>query len=65
MRIAVYAVAGLIVLQRTALCHVIANDKFFSLRSRNNSLPASYIKVHPHGAGASGGNQAMGRTKGD
>ena len=25
---------------------------------------ASYIKVHPHGAGARGGNQAMARTKG-
>ena len=65
MSIAVYAVAGLIVLRRTALCHVIANDNNTSPRNRNSSLPASYIKVHPHGAGARGGNQAMGRTKGD
>ena len=27
-------------------------------------IDASYIKVHPHGAGARGGNQAMDRTKG-
>ena len=27
-------------------------------------IGASYIKVHPHGAGACGGNQAMARTKG-
>ena len=27
-------------------------------------IDASYIKVHPHAAGAVGGNQAMGRTKG-
>lgn len=27
-------------------------------------IDASYIKVHPHAAGAAGGNQAMGRTKG-
>ena len=27
-------------------------------------IDASYIKVHPHAAGAKGGNQAMGRTKG-
>ena len=27
-------------------------------------IDASYIKVHPHGTGAVGGNQAMGRTKG-
>ena len=27
-------------------------------------IDARYIKVHPHGAGARGGNQAMGRTKG-
>ena len=27
-------------------------------------IDASYIKVHPHGAGARGGNQAMARTKG-
>ena len=27
-------------------------------------IDASYIKVHPHAAGAEGGNQAMGRTKG-
>ena len=27
-------------------------------------IDASYIKVHPHGTGARGGNQAMGRTKG-
>lgn len=27
-------------------------------------IDASYIKVHPHGAGARGGNQAMNRTKG-
>ena len=27
-------------------------------------IDASYIKVHPHAAGAVGGNQEMGRTKG-
>ena len=27
-------------------------------------IDASYIKVHPHGTGARGGNQAIGRTKG-
>lgn len=27
-------------------------------------IDASHIKVHPHAAGAKGGNQAMGRTKG-
>ena len=27
-------------------------------------IDASYIKVHPHGSGARGGNQAMDRTKG-
>ena len=27
-------------------------------------IDASYIKVHPHAAGARGGNQAMDRTKG-
>ena len=27
-------------------------------------IDASYIKVHPHGTGAVGGNQAMNRTKG-
>lgn len=27
-------------------------------------IDASYIKVHPHAAGARGGNQEMGRTKG-
>ena len=27
-------------------------------------IDASYIKVHPHAAGAKGGNQAIGRTKG-
>ena len=27
-------------------------------------IDASYIKVHPHGTGARGGNQDMGRTKG-
>ena len=27
-------------------------------------IDASHIKVHPHAAGARGGNQAMGRTKG-
>jgi transposase len=27
-------------------------------------LDASYIKVHPHGAGARGGNQVRSRTKG-
>ena len=27
-------------------------------------IDASYIKVHPHGVGARGGNQAMSRTKG-
>ena len=27
-------------------------------------IDASHIKVHPHGAGAIGGNQDMGRTKG-
>ena len=27
-------------------------------------IDASYIKVHPHAAGAVGGSQAMGRTKG-
>ena len=27
-------------------------------------IDASYIKVHPHAAGAIGGNQDMGRTKG-
>jgi transposase len=27
-------------------------------------IDASYIKVHPHAAGARGGNQDMGRTKG-
>ena len=27
-------------------------------------IDASYIQVHPHGAGARGGTQAMGRTKG-
>ncbi len=27
-------------------------------------IDASYIKVHPHGAGARGGYQAMNRTKG-
>ncbi len=28
-------------------------------------IDASHIKVHPHAAGAEGGNQDMGRTKGD
>ena len=27
-------------------------------------IDASYIKAHPHAAGARGGNQAIGRTKG-
>ena len=27
-------------------------------------IDASHVKVHPHAAGAQGGNQAMGRTKG-
>lgn len=27
-------------------------------------IDASYVKVHPHAAGAVGGNQDMGRTKG-
>ena len=27
-------------------------------------IDASYVKVHQHGAGAVGGNQAVGRTKG-
>jgi hypothetical protein len=27
-------------------------------------IDASHIKVHPHAAGARGGNQDMGRTKG-
>ena len=27
-------------------------------------IDASYIKVHPHGTGAKGGNQKMGRSKG-
>ena len=27
-------------------------------------IDASYIKVHPHAAGAVGGDQDMGRTKG-
>ena len=27
-------------------------------------IDATHIKVHPHGAGAQGGNQAMSRTKG-
>ena len=27
-------------------------------------IDASHIKVHPHGVGAKGGNQAMGKTKG-
>ena len=27
-------------------------------------LDASYVKVHPHAAGAAGGNQEMSRTKG-
>jgi transposase len=27
-------------------------------------IDSSHCKVHPHGAGARGGNQAMGRTKG-
>ena len=27
-------------------------------------IDASHIKVHPHGTGAAGGNQAMSRTKG-
>ena len=27
-------------------------------------IDASHIKVHPHAAGAKGGNQAMGKTKG-
>ncbi len=27
-------------------------------------IDASHVKVHPHAAGAKGGNQAMGRTKG-
>lgn len=27
-------------------------------------IDASHIKVHPHSAGAKGGNQDMGRTKG-
>lgn len=27
-------------------------------------IDASHIKVHPHAAGAQGGNQAMGKTKG-
>jgi transposase len=27
-------------------------------------IDASHIKVHPHGSGAKGGNQEMGRTKG-
>ena len=27
-------------------------------------VDATYVKVHPHGAGARGGNQEVGRTKG-
>ena len=27
-------------------------------------IDASHVKVHPHAAGAKGGNEAMGRTKG-
>jgi hypothetical protein len=27
-------------------------------------IDASHVKTHPHAAGAKGGNQAMGRTKG-
>ena len=27
-------------------------------------IDASYVKVHQHGAGARGSNQAVGRTKG-
>ena len=27
-------------------------------------IDATFVKVHPHAAGAAGGNQAMGRTKG-
>ena len=27
--------------------------------------PMGHVKVHPHATGAAGGNQAMGRTKGD
>ena len=28
-------------------------------------IDASYIKAHPHSAGARGGNQAIARTRGD
>ncbi|ETZ07114.1 hypothetical protein P618_200703 [Holospora obtusa F1] len=28
-------------------------------------IDASHIKVHPHAAGAKGGNQEMSRSKGD
>ena len=27
-------------------------------------VDATYVKVHPHGTGARGGNQEVGRTKG-
>ena len=44
-------------------------EKLFNLFVQNPDfewlmIDASYIKVHPHAAGAVGGNQDMGRTKG-
>ena len=44
-------------------------EKLFNLFVQNPDfewlmIDASYIKVHPHAAGARGGNQDMGRTKG-
>lgn len=42
------------------LLEVIATDKDFEWLM----IDATHIKVHPHAAGACGGNQDMGRTKG-
>ena len=44
-------------------------EKLFNIFVQNPDfewlmIDASYIKVHPHAAGAVGGNQDMGRTKG-
>ena len=44
-------------------------EKLFNLFVQNPDfewlmIDSSYIKVHPHAAGAVGGNQDMGRTKG-
>ena len=42
------------------LLEILVNDPDFEWLM----IDASYIKVHPHGCGARGGNQSMSRTKG-